>query len=93
MIRRFFLFLQRNNQNHNIMNDEIKTLIEDEKLNLTDHLSGIADAMAQVVYLAEEAGRAGRTPHTELLETTAKVVDVLKLYANLLEEIAELQPI
>ena len=74
------------------MKEEIRTLIEDEKLNLAGHLSGITNAMAQVVFLAEEAGRAGRIPHSELLETTAQVVDELKLYANLLEEITELQP-
>ena len=72
------------------MNEETKTLIEDTKLNYVGSLCNIIDSMWEAVALAEEAGQHGNTPHDELLHSAMSIVETLKLYKNLLQEINEL---
>ena len=72
------------------MNEETKTLIEDTKLNYVGSLFNIIDSMWEAVALAEEAGQHGNTPHDELLHSAMSIVETLKLYKNLLQEINEL---
>ena len=72
------------------MNEETKSLIEDVKLNYADWLCNIIDSMWEAVALAEEAGKHGNTPYEELLHSAMSIVETLKLYKILLQEINEL---